>query len=394
VFELKSNPIPLEEAEGFEITSDLDADSINNSLDSDDDGDGILSLYEKGDVLLSEEDVLLDTDGDEYVDFQDPDDDNDGIFTQYEQSDPNGDGVPNDAIDSDGDGTPDYLDSDDDGDGIDSFNERADQDDDGDPSDALDFDNDGTPDYLDTDDDNDGLSTKVEGLKDTDGDGTPDYHDTDDDNDGVPTLFELDTSGNPLDTDGNGIIDAIDTDDDGDGLLTTDEDLNGNGDPRDDDTDSDGIPNYLESSLLDQDEDGVVDQLDSVDDDPYNDQDGDGYPNLDETIAGSDPLDPNSLPQAFENPALKASVDIVSFFSPNSDGINDTWQVKEIDRYPNNQVWIFTRTGYEVFNTQNYRNNWSGTQNGTPLPEGSYYYRIDLDGNSTIDFEGWLYLTR
>ncbi|MDA8948874.1 FG-GAP-like repeat-containing protein, partial [Flavobacteriaceae bacterium] len=80
VFELKSNPIPLEEAEGFEITSDLDGDSIINSLDPDDDGDGILSLYEKGDVLLSEEDVLLDTDEDSYVDFQDPDDDNDGIF--------------------------------------------------------------------------------------------------------------------------------------------------------------------------------------------------------------------------------------------------------------------------------------------------------------------------
>jgi gliding motility-associated-like protein len=394
VIELKSNPIPLEEAKGFEITSDLDADSINNSVDSDDDGDGILSLFEKGDVLLSEEDVLLDTDGDEYVDFQDPDDDNDGIFTQYEQGDPNGDGVPDDAIDLDQDGIKNYLDSDDDGDGILTFDENSDQNDDGNPSDALDFDNDGTPDYLDTDDDNDGLSTKVEGLKDTDGDGTPDYHDTDDDGDGVPTLFELDTSGNPLDTDGNGIIDAIDTDDDGDGLLTTDEDLNGNGDPRDDDTDNDGIPNYLESLLLDQDEDGVVDQLDSVDDDPYNDQDGDGYPNLDETIAGSDPLDPNSLPQAFENPALKASVDIVSFFSPNSDGINDTWQVKEIDRYPNNQVWIFTRTGYEVFNTLNYRNDWTGTKDGTPLPEGSYYYRIDLDGNSTIDFEGWLYLTR
>jgi gliding motility-associated-like protein len=170
--------------------------------------------------------------------------------------------------------------------------------------------------------------------------------------------------------------------------------LTGNGDPRDDDTDNDGIANYLESSLLDQDEDGVVDELDSVDDDPYNDQDGDGYPNLDETIAGSDPLDSNSLPQAFENPALRASVDIVSFFSPNSDGINDTWQIKEIDRYPNNQVWIFTRTGYEVFNTLNYRNDWSGTKDGTPLPEGSYYYRIDLDGNGTIDFEGWLYLTR
>ena len=394
VIELKSNPIPLEEAQGYEISSDLDGDLINNSLDDDDDGDGLLSLFEKGDITSSEKDVLLDSDGDEYLDFQDPDDDNDGIFTQYEQSDPNGDGVPNDAIDLDRDGIKNYLDSDDDGDGVPTFSETPDKNFDGNPLDALDFDGDGTPDYLDTDDDNDRLLTSLEGLKDTDRDGTPDYHDTDDDGDGVPTLFELDATGNPLDTDGDGIIDALDNDDDGDGILTTDEDLNGNGDPRDDDTDNDGTPNYLESLLLDQDEDGVVDQFDSVDDDPYNDQDGDGYPNLDETIAGSDPLDPNSLPQAFENPALRASIDIVSFFSPNSDGINDTWQVKEIDRYPNNQVWIFTRSGYEVFNTLNYRNNWSGTKDGTPLPEGSYYYRIDLDGNGTIDFEGWLYLTR
>jgi len=399
IFDLDTEIVPVEQVHPSLINSDTDGDGIINSRDPDDDGDHIYSEFEGSLVEGLVEDIIgdygaLDTDGDGFADYLDPDDDNDGVFSLFEGADPDGDFDPADAIDSDGDGTPDYLDSDDDGDGIDSFNERADQDLDGDPSDALDFDNDGTPDYLDTDDDNDGLSTIAEGLKDTDGDGTPDYHDTDDDNDGVATLFELDASGSPLDTDGDGIIDAIDTDDDGDGILTIDEDLNGNGDPRDDDTDNDGIANYLESSLLDQDQDGVVDQLDSVDDDPYNDQDGDGYPNLDETIAGSDPLDPNSLPQAFENPALNASVNIVNFFSPNSDGINDTWQVKEIDRYPNNQVWIFTRTGYEVFNTQNYRNDWSGTQNGTPLPEGSYYYRIDLDGNSTIDFEGWLYLTR
>jgi gliding motility-associated-like protein len=399
IFDLDTAIVPVAQVDPSLINSDTDGDGIINSRDPDDDGDHIYSEFEGSLVEGIVEDIIgdfgaKDTDGDGFADFLDPDDDNDGIFSLFEGTDPDGDFDPADAIDSDGDGTPDYLDSDDDGDGIDSLNERADQDQDGDPSDALDFDGDGTPDYLDTDDDNDGLLTINEGLKDTDGDGTPDYHDTDDDNDGVPTLFELDASGNPLDTDGDGIIDSLDSDDDGDGLLTTDEDLNSNDDPRDDDTDNDGIPNYLESSLLDQDEDGVVDQFDTVDDDPYNDQDGDGYPNLDETIAGSDPLDPNSLPQAFQNPALRASIDIVSFFSPNSDGINDTWQVKEIDRYPNNQVWIFTRTGYEVFNAQNYRNDWSGTQNGNPLPEGSYYYRIDLDGNSTIDFEGWLYLTR
>lgn len=385
VIELNTEPTPREEAPQFEIVADLDADDLQNSLDPDDDGDGIFTFFETENG---------DTDLDEYPNFHDPDDDNDGIFTFFENPDPNKDFNPKDAQDTNGNGVKDYLDNDDDGDGILTWNEKPDPNADGNPSDALDFDEDGTPDYLDTDDDNDGLLTSVERLKDTDRDGTPDYHDTDDDDDGVPTLFELDASGNPLDTDGDGVIDAIDTDDDGDGLLTILEDLNGNGDPQDDDTDFDGVANYLESRLLDQDNDGVADEFDSVDDDPYNDQDGDGYPNLDEKLAGTNPLDPNSYPDGFNNPALRASIDIVSFFSPNSDGINDTWQVKEIERYPNNQVWIFTRTGYEVFNAQNYRNDWSGTQNGNPLPEGSYYYRIDLDGNSSIDFEGWLYLTR
>ena len=367
VVTLTTNPVDITVYGPENVSSDTDADLSDNPFDKDDDGDGIFSDQEGNDPNLDGNDSdALDTDGDGFADYLDPDDDNDGVFSLYEGTDPDGDFDPADAIDSDGDGTPDYLDPDDDNDGIDSVNETPDENLDGDPLDAQDF----------------------------DGDGTPDYLDTDDDGDGVNTVFELDATGIPLDTDGDGIIDALDTDDDGDGLLTADEDINGNGDPRDDDTDNDGIANYLESSLLDEDQDGVVDELDSVNDDPYNDQDGDGYANMDEKLAGTNPLDPNSFPQGFSNPSLRASIDIVSFFSPNSDGINDTWQVKEIDRYPDNQVWIFTRSGYEVFNTQNYRNNWSGTKDGTPLPEGSYYYRIDLDGNGTIDFEGWLYLTR
>jgi gliding motility-associated-like protein len=115
---------------------------------------------------------------------------------------------------------------------------------------------------------------------------------------------------------------------------------------------------------------------------------------MDEKIAGTNPLDPTSYPQDFSNPQLEATIDIVTFFSPNGDGKNDTWQVREIDRYLNNQVWIYTRTGQEIFSAKPYGNNWNGIFEGTDLPEGSYYYRIDLNGNQTVDFEGWLYLTR
>ena len=79
----------------------------------------------------------------------------------------------------------------------------------------------------------------------------------------------------------------------------------------------------------------MVDQLDSVNDDPYNDQDGDGFPNLDETLAGTDPLLASSFPEGFDNASLRESIEIVNFFSPNGDGRNDTWQVREIDRYLN-----------------------------------------------------------
>ena len=399
IFELATEETPIQEVSPDLISSDTDADGIINSRDPDDDGDHIYSEFEGSLVEGIVEDIVAnlgsqDTDNDGYADYLDPDDDNDSVFSLFEGTDPDGDFNPADAIDTDKDGTPDYLDNDDDGDGIPSLDEIPDVDGDGNPSDALDFDQDGTPDYLDSDDDNDGLSTLTEGLKDTDRDGTPNYHDLDDDNDGVPTLLELAASGTALDTDSDGIIDPYDSDDDGDGLLTADEDLNGNGDPRDDDTDFDGKANYIESSLLDADADGVVDQLDSVDDDPYNDQDGDGFPNLDETLAGTDPLVPNSFPQGFDNPSLRASIEIVDFFSPNGDGINDTWQVKEIDRYLNNQVWIYSRTGRELFSAKPYSNNWQGILDGVPLPAGSYYYRIDLDGNGSVDFEGWFYLTR
>lgn len=49
------------------------------------------------------------------------------------------------------------------------------------------------------------------------------------------------------DTDEDGIPDYLDKDDDNDGILTKNEDANGDGDPRNDDSDGDGIPDYLDA---------------------------------------------------------------------------------------------------------------------------------------------------
>lgn len=111
-----------------------------------------------------------------------------------------------------------------------------------------------------------------------------------DDNDGIPAELE-DRNGNgdlnDDDTDGDGLPDYLDADDDGDNVLTKDE----NPDPNEDgnltdalDTDADGIPNYLDD---DDDNDGIItrnEENDSEDLNPANDITSDGiadYLNID-----------------------------------------------------------------------------------------------------------------
>ena len=62
------------------------------------------------------------------------------------------------------------------------------------------------------------------------------------------------------------------------------------------DTDMDGIPDALESEIVDTDNDGVMDEFDVDNNDPASDSDGDAISDEDETSVGSDPLDPMSVP--------------------------------------------------------------------------------------------------
>ena len=72
-------------------------------------------------------------------------------------------------------------------------------------------------------------------------------------------------------------------------------------------------------------------------------------------------------------------------FTPNGDGDNDTWVIDDLYFYPDNTLMVFNRWGKTVFEVQGYQNNWDGTWNGKPLPEGTYYYVIDLgEGFQTV----------
>ena len=69
--------------------------------------------------------------------------------------------------------------------------------------------------------------------------------------------------------------------------------------------------------------------------------------------------------------------EIPTIFSPNGDGIHDTWVIKYLDTYPGGTVEVFNRYGQLIFRSVNYSVPWDGTINGKQVPMGTYYYIVD-----------------
>ncbi|HAA15553.1 MAG TPA: hypothetical protein DCE41_29150 [Cytophagales bacterium] len=62
-------------------------------------------------------------------------------------------------------------------------------------------------------------------------------------------------------------------------------------------------------------------------------------------------------------------------FSPNGDGIDDTWTLVNNLAFSDCKLVILNRNGSTVYSTESgYENTWDGTYQNNPLPEGVYYY--------------------
>ncbi|WP_175538912.1 gliding motility-associated C-terminal domain-containing protein [Mucilaginibacter polytrichastri] len=85
---------------------------------------------------------------------------------------------------------------------------------------------------------------------------------------------------------------------------------------------------------------------------------------------------------------------IPNAFSPNGDGTNDKWDIKNIETYPNALVRVFNRYGQQVFQSRGYGIPWDGTFNGALLPVGTYYYIIDLQEDDLPKQSGWVFIAR
>jgi gliding motility-associated-like protein len=329
--------------------------------------------------------IDLDTDGDGIGNQNDLDIDGDGIPNNSD-SDINGDGTIDNGTDMDDDGINDTNDSDIDGDGI--VNDAdADINGDGTIDNGADIDADGINDANDSDIDGDGISNYKEGYNytipgnslDTDRDGIPDYRDADSDNDTVLDQYDVFPTDKTeyIDSDGDGIGNNADTDDDNDGIL----------DYADIDSDGDNIPD----NGIDMDGDGINDANDP-------DMDGDGISNAFDNC----PITPNTNQADRDHDGIGDGCDftelnVVNAITPNGDGINDAWFIYNIENHPNSIIRVFNINGSEVFYSNDYHNDWDGRYknfNDTLPLLSSYFYQIDLEGDGTIDNEGWLYITK
>lgn len=88
------------------------------------------------------------------------------------------------------------------------------------------------------------------------------------------------------------------------------------------------------------------------------------------------------------------NIHIYSGLTPNGDGHNDAWVIDYLDLFQPNTVAIYNRWGVEVWNGVNYDNStvvWTGHDlDGNALPDGTYYYVVTYDGQSS---KGWVELS-
>ena len=71
-------------------------------------------------------------------------------------------------------------------------------------------------------------------------------------------------------------------------------------------------------------------------------------------------------------------------FSPNNDGLNDTWNIPVLSAYPEFDLTVYNRYGQVVFQNKNTNRPWNGKFKGELLPVGVYVYVIDLKAEKRI----------
>ncbi len=101
---------------------------------------------------------------------------------------------------------------------------------------------------------------------------------------------------------------------------------------------------------------------------------------------------------------IEDDIEVYNSISPNSDGDNDIFRIRNIDFYPENTLSIYNRWGVEVYHVNSYGQNdnfFKGLSDGrstvsrdVELPEGTYFYTLTYKNTKGIEknLSGYLYI--
>ncbi|WP_162996239.1 gliding motility-associated C-terminal domain-containing protein [Mucilaginibacter celer] len=85
---------------------------------------------------------------------------------------------------------------------------------------------------------------------------------------------------------------------------------------------------------------------------------------------------------------------IPNTFTPNGDGVNDTWNIINLADYANATIDIYNRYGINLYHSIGYTKPWDGMYKGKALPAGTYYYVINPNDNVHGINGGWVLIVR
>ncbi|PWA10857.1 T9SS type B sorting domain-containing protein [Flavobacterium laiguense] len=77
-------------------------------------------------------------------------------------------------------------------------------------------------------------------------------------------------------------------------------------------------------------------------------------------------------------------LDYPRFFTPNNDGYNDTWKIKNLDLLPKSTIAILDRYGKLLKQLGSNSIGWNGTYNGRELPADDYWFIITFEDGKII----------
>lgn len=97
------------------------------------------------------------------------------------------------------------------------------------------------------------------------------------------------------------------------------------------------------------------------------------------------------------NVFVEKAIVIPNVITVNGDGTNDTWEIKNIESFPNAEFLIYNRWGNLVWKSTGYPKKWDGSnfRNGEVLPDGTYFYIINLHSQIfTEPYTGWVQIVK